>query len=514
MNGPEWTEDITFSVDGEVLITGGHNKKFQSWSMDQGKLELAPASPPIVHANQVVRVAVSANRHHAAVALWDGTICFWSAPEGPPVAYQLEAGGPTWPSLSPDRRLLLPRGTSFRGGSLRETRVYDATTGEAVGPTLAPGGIVVDAAFSPDGTYVAIAALTAQTPEERDARIFLADGKAGNVQVWDWKVGRRLCGPVPMPSEPRGLAFRPGGRTLAVVCADYRVVLVDPATGSIRHNMDPGIRTKPFDANFWTTNGAACFSPDGRFLLTWERVSVLHVWNPDNGRLLHTLKHTDRVEVAAFNPAVPHVAATGGRDNTIRVWDLDNGKPLAQLQHPTWANLLAFSPDGSELVTGADGMIRSWDWRTGALNRGVPDDPTLVGFDFTADRRVLVTQGWASLRVTHWESGTPLGPGSTLRDTVHWGVAIPAGDRRAIVGGFSGRITGFDLEKMVTPTMASADEMTRLAELAAGRRIMSQGSVLPISSTEWTDRWEQLRHAQDGLSRTPPAAPATDQASP
>ena len=86
-----------------------------------------------------------------AAALWDGTICLWRCPEGPPVAYQVEAGGATWPSLSPDRRLLLPRGTSFRGGSLRETRVYDATTGEAVGPKLAPGGIVVDAAFSPDG---------------------------------------------------------------------------------------------------------------------------------------------------------------------------------------------------------------------------------------------------------------------------------------------------------------------------------------------------------------------------
>ena len=67
---------------------------------------------------------------------------------------------------------------------------------------------------------------------------------------------------------------------------------------------------------------------------------------------------------------------------------------------------------------------------------------------------------------------------------------------------------------MVTPTTASADEMTRLAELAAGRRIMSQGSVVPISSTEWTDRWEQLRHTQDAPSRTPAATPATDRASP
>ena len=143
------------------------------------------------------------------------------------------------------------------------------------------------------------------------------------MQVWDWKSGRRLVGPVPMPSEPRGLAFRPDGRTLAVVCADYRVVLIRPQSGAVLHNLDPGIRTKPRNANLWTTNGAARFSPDGRFLLTWERVPILHVWDPESGRLLHTLKHTERVEYAVFNPAVPHVLATGGRDNTIRVWDLD-----------------------------------------------------------------------------------------------------------------------------------------------------------------------------------------------
>jgi hypothetical protein len=127
---------------------------------------------------------------------------------------------------------------------------------------------------------------------------------------------------------------------------------------------------------------------------------------------------------------------------------------------------------------------------------------------------VLVVQDDASLQVTDWPSGSPLGPVSSLRDTIHWGVVIPAGDRRAIVGGFSGRITGFDPEKTVTPTTASVDAMTRLVELAAGRRIMSQGSVVPISSTEWTQRWEQLRPTQDAPSRTPAATPATDRASP
>ena len=244
--------------------------------------------------------------------------------------------------------------------------MHDATTGEVASPKLEPGGIVVDAAFSPDGDRVAIAALTSQTPAERDRRIFLAGGEAGNVQLWDWKAGRRLVGPVPMPSEPRGLAFRPDGRTLAVVCADYRVVLIRPQTGEVIHELDPGIRTKPHNANLWTSNGEARFSPDGRFLLTWERVPTLHVWDPDSGRLLRTLRHTERVENVAFNPAAPHVLATGGRDSTVSVWDLDRDQLVARLPQPRWTQTLAFSPDGSELISGcSDGLIRSWNWRTG-----------------------------------------------------------------------------------------------------------------------------------------------------
>ncbi len=138
-------------------------------------------------------------------------------------------------------------------------------------------------------------------------------------------------------------------------------------------------------------------------------------------------------------------------------------------------------------------MIRSWDWRTGAAETGRAPQSDCVQHRLhsgssQADRSRLFHPG--SRRLAERETARAR---SGPRRHVQWGVAIPAGDRRAIVGGFSGRLTGFDLEKMVMPTTASVDEMTRLAELAAGRRIMSQGSIVPISGTEWTERWEQLR---------------------
>ena len=192
-NEYDWCEDLIFSADGRVGVSVGADMTARSWLVQEGRdLTLEPASTPVAHPHQAVRVALSPDGRHMAVALWDGRVCLWRHPQGPPVAYEIAAGGPSWVALSPDRRLILLRGTSFRSGTLRETQVFDASTGLAESAKLAPGGIVVDAAFSPDGTQVAIAALTAQTTTERAQRIFLDDGRAGNVQVWDWKNGAGL----------------------------------------------------------------------------------------------------------------------------------------------------------------------------------------------------------------------------------------------------------------------------------------------------------------------------------
>jgi hypothetical protein len=65
----------------------------------------------------------------------------------------------------------------------------------------------------------------------------------------------------------------------------------------------------------------------------------------------------------------------------------------------------------------------------------------------------------------------------------------------------SGTVLGYDLEKIVTPTSAPIEELTKLAEMAAGRRIMSQGNVVPLSSAEWTGRWQHLQGTGNALLR-------------
>ncbi len=115
------------------------------------------------------------------------------------------------------------------------------------------------------------------------------------------------------------MSYRPNGRTLAVVCADYHVVLVDPQVGRVTRELDPGVRSRPAGANNWWSNGEARFSPDGRFLVSWEMAPAVHVWDPERGELLHTLPHNERIQHVSFNPISPALLATAGRDGVAHL---------------------------------------------------------------------------------------------------------------------------------------------------------------------------------------------------
>jgi WD40 repeat protein/tetratricopeptide (TPR) repeat protein/tRNA A-37 threonylcarbamoyl transferase component Bud32 len=503
-----WNEHIVFSADGRTLVTCGSDTRARFWSVeDRSDVALIESHPSVYHPMRAVRVSLTANQQHLATALWNGAVYLWRLPPGPPIAYQAHAGGSTVPALTADRQFVMPKGVTFREGNQLETRVYDARTGKPAGQTLDPGGILLNAEFSPDGTKVATASSTGRTPFERSRVLFAPDGKGGNVQIWDWRTGKRLVGPIPTPGEPRGLAFRPDGSSLAVVCADYRVLLVDPKTGNVKHRLDPGLRTQPNNANQHISNGEARFSPDGRLLLTWEMTPHVHVWDPDSGKLLHTLRHTERVRYVAFSSTVPHLLATAGWGSEARVWDLRTGKLLASLNHPRWVLNLSFSPDAKQLVTvAADGLLRSWDWRAEKLRDGRAYHDQWFGFfEFTSDWRWLVTVGDDEMQVIDWPSKIPVSPRWKTKPQIKLGLEIPAGDSRAIVGGFSPWMVGYDLKAMQAPATDRTEDLVALVELAAGRRILSEGNIVPLNSTEWEERWEKVQKAGVAALKKPAA---------
>lgn len=78
--------------------------------------------------------------------------------------------------------------------------------------------------------------------------------------------------------------------------------------------------------------------------------------------------HSDRVDVAIFDPSGQHVL-TGSTDRTARIWDARTGKLLLTLSgHRAMLTSVSYSPDGTRaLTTSVDHTARLWDARSGTL---------------------------------------------------------------------------------------------------------------------------------------------------
>jgi len=204
----------TFSPDGRMLLTGSSDNTAQLSTVPGGQ----PLARPLDLHRPVHLVAFAPDGR--SLATQDGDLVrLWALPEGgvSMVRVRLD-GSKSFAALSPDGTFTIPTGMSF-DRKLRSTRAYRVATGRPAGPPLRPGGLIVDAAFSPDGQSVA-------TLAARD--VGLAEGQ--EVAVWDWASGRRRWRGA-LPSEPRSLSYQPEGRRLAVLCAGGELLVFDLGAG-------------------------------------------------------------------------------------------------------------------------------------------------------------------------------------------------------------------------------------------------------------------------------------------
>src|SRR5262249_41909417 len=133
------------------------------------------------------------------------------------------------------------------------------------------------------------------------------------------------------------------------------------------------------DANLWTSNGIARFSPDGKSLITWEQDNILVLWDVDSKARIHTLEHDSRITDATFLPDSSSVL-TACRDGLVRVWDLRTGSLVsAPMVHRRSAQVARFDSQYAYVYSGCDdGFIRQWDWKRGASLAAWRSQRTLI----------------------------------------------------------------------------------------------------------------------------------------
>ncbi|GGO39754.1 hypothetical protein GCM10012286_16910 [Streptomyces lasiicapitis] len=356
---------VAWSSDGERIAVGD-DRTIRMWTLDTRE-ELALLG----HGDSVNSVAWHADR--IASVSRDRTLALWDvhAPGGQLATLRGHQGCVT--SVGWSRS-----GTHLVTGSADGTvNIWDVAQGR-VSATTHSGQEVGGAAFSPDGTRIAVAdhsghAFLWRPPEvtadtfldgHREAVTSLAwspDGtriattsRDGTSRIWDASDGREL---MTLNAPGRywlgGAAWSPDGRYLATSATDKAFRVWDVERG------EPVATIEGHTDYVWRI----AWSPDGRRIATGSRDRTVRLWDPFEGTELRKMTgHTDRVQGIGWSPDGTRLA-TASWDRTVRLWDPDEGRELAVIGvHDDQVNGLAWSPDGTRLATvSRDRTVRIWN---------------------------------------------------------------------------------------------------------------------------------------------------------
>jgi WD40 repeat protein len=342
-----------FSPDGRRLAAGGRGGDLYVWELDGTKItepQVLPTSAYIVHSVDFSPDSTT------LVSGGGGGVWLWAVETGEQIAHFQEEG---WSSVSaafsPDGTLLALSGL---GG---EVLLLDVAAGE-VHTRLrlaSKNHWAYQTAFSPDGSRLAIG--TAQ----------------GTIGFWDVATGERV-------GEIEGRPTLAGVRTFALSPDGTALVtgtrLVDITTGQELGTFD-------FESEgYWGDFVGLALSADGTTLAVATSVGVVHVWDTATRDLLGVLSGyasgggerggacSDWISVTcvAFSPDGATLAAgTGGyitSGGTTRLWDVAAGEYLGYVPGLGSMSRVAYSPDGSLMVTtAAVSGLRVWDVSAGEL---------------------------------------------------------------------------------------------------------------------------------------------------
>jgi WD40 repeat protein len=325
-----------FSPDGRSLLTTNTDDTAYVWDLSVARAQTVLTAPGVGPSASAGDAVISRDGKLAAYASWRGaeaTMQVWEAGVGRP-ARLLKPGGPSGiVAFSPDSTKLLTNGEG-------SAQVWELVGGRVVAE-LRHGRTLSGAAYSPDGKLIATSG------EQR-------------VKLWAAGDGRLLAEVASEGYVKRG-AFSPDGRTL-LLTEGGRVRAWDIA--SHRAVLEFGEREKG-------DLGGAAYSPDAKYILTWEWVeggwkpNSLQVRDAVTGRVVIELNgHVDRVFSAAFSPNGEYVLTTSGftplmdivgeppsqEINVVRVWELRSGNSFYEFRdHGSPVLDGAFAADGKSV---------------------------------------------------------------------------------------------------------------------------------------------------------------------
>jgi WD40 repeat protein len=366
---PENLTALAFSPDGGVLAAafdwgeGGVRQWELASGRERPRIRLR-ADPP-----GTLSVAYSPDGGTLVTAGRDGAVRRWDAVSGAP------RPTPAGPLGSIRALAIAPDGQTLAVGCDTVIHLLDLARAAERRRLHGHRGLVLDLAFSRDGTALASTAL---------------DGVA---RLWDPRTGAQRQSWV---HYVRALAFRTDGQVLAGSRWGERALkLWDVRTGAEWRSLEQ------VGLDF---SSCLALSPDGMTLAAGLSDRPPLLWDLSDGRpkrRLDALPGNGSAGALAFSPDGATVAvAHQGADPLTGLWDAATGGPRLVLEPcPSEVASLAFSPDGALLATAGrtDGAVRLWEAATGRLLHIYSVGPlggNLLKIDYAADgRRLAVLNG-------------------------------------------------------------------------------------------------------------------------
>jgi eukaryotic-like serine/threonine-protein kinase len=373
---------IAVSPDGKRALIGA-GLLAQEWDLASGEKiggPLATLNLAFLEDNlrEVRSLAYSPDGGFALVGRSTGGILLWNLKKKEPVVRISHGNQDVWTAAySPDGGTFLSTGADEKGPCVR---LWDGKTGRYLDKAFRHDQPIMDAAFSPDGEFLASAS--------RD----------GTVRLWRISTGQQDGQPLIHPDGASSVAFSPDGKLLCTVSRDGGAHLWDRATHQSLSSPLFGL----------SGVAGARFSLDGEYLLTgsWDgqgRLWHVRTRQPVGGPLLHG----DHFGSMAFS-ADKETFLTGSHDQTVRTWRLPRLTAAASLQHARAVFGVVFSPDDRLLLTGCKNQAQIWDL-PGGKPRGclAPEE----AFELTAlaqapDGKTVAVATWQP-KVSFWDVSNP-----------------------------------------------------------------------------------------------------------
>jgi WD40 repeat protein len=191
-----------------------------------------------------------------------------------------------------------------------------------------------------------------------------------------------------------------------------------------------------------------CFSPDGKWIVSASGegtgVGTVWVWDVATGKELHPLKgHSQRVTCVTFSPDSKRIASVDSY-GTVKVWDPVTGKATLSFKGHQFGPVasICFSPDCKRIACGAHGSIRIWDAATAQELPAIKGNLQVVEcvcFSPDGKRIVAGNEVWDTTTGQHLFT-LPF----TLWGHRVWSVCFSPDGKRIVTGGSEGNIKIWD----------------------------------------------------------------------